>query len=130
MLKKLINFLRRLKKWWKEFKLIEEAYEERFVLMKYNLGVAKYKDIDGTIKNFLAQKENSGFILHGKSNMEQVVFFWKKPSEKVGVTEWMPIHEVTQRINKKHKKEVICNLHEGLEEEEYQILIKELPTII
>lgn len=130
MLKKLINFLRRLKKWWKDFELIACAQERNYVLMKYNLGIVKYKNLDGTYENFLAQKESEGFLLHGKSDMHQVIFFWKKPGEKVGVTEWRSIHEVTQKINRKHRKEVISNLHEGLEEHEYQLLMKELPTII
>lgn len=130
MLKKLTNFLRRLRKWLKEFKLIEEAYEERYVIMKYGLGIAKYQNKDGTRKNYLAQKEDNGFILHGKSDICQVLFDWKKFGEKEGVTEWMPIHEVTTKINEQYKKEMISNLHEGLEEHEYQIIMKELQTIL
>lgn len=130
MLKKLINFLRRLRKWFKEFKLIEESYEERYVIMKYGLGIVKYQDKDGEIKNYLAQKEENGFILHGKSNMCQVLFNWRKFGEKEGVMEWMPIHEVTEKLNSKYNKEIISSFHEGLEEHEYQIIIKELQTIL
>lgn len=129
MLKKLTNFLRSLKKWWKEIKFIE-MYEERYVLMKYSLGVAKYKEIDGTTQNYIAQKQDNGFILFGKSNMYQVIYNWRKCGEKEGVTEWMPIHEVTTKINEQYKKEMISNLHEGLEEHEYQIVMKELQTIL
>lgn len=130
MLKKLTNFLRRLRKWLKEFKLIEEAYEERYVIMKYGLGIAKYQNKDGTRKNYLAQKEDNGFILHGKSDICQVLFDWKKFGEKEGITEWMPICEVTKKINRQYKKEIISTLHEGLEEHEYQIVMKELQKIL
>lgn len=129
MLKKLTNFLRSLKKWWKEIKFIE-MYEERYVIMKYSLGVAKYKEVDGTTKNYIAQKQDNGFILYGKSNMYHVIYNWRKCGQKEGVTEWMPIHEVTTKINEQYKKEMISNLHEGLEEHEYQVIMKELQTIL
>ena len=62
--------------------------------------------------------------------MCQVLFNWRKFGEKEGVMEWMPIHEVTEKLNSKYNKEIISSFHEGLEEHEYKIIIKELQTIL
>lgn len=129
MLKKLNNFLRRIKKWWKEFKFIAESPEERYVLMKYGLGIVRYREIDGKTKNYIAKIENNKFIIHGKSNRCSILFNWFEKYEKEGVIEWMPICQVTEKINKKYKREVINNFREGLEEEEYQVINRELPYI-
>lgn len=129
MLKKLNNFLRRIKKWWKEFKFIAESPEERYVLMKYGLGIVRYREIDGKTKNYIANMENNKFIIHGKSNRCSILFHWFGKYEKEGVIEWMPISQVTEKINKKYKKEVIKNFREGLEEDEYQVINRELPYI-
>lgn len=107
MLKKLNNFLRRIKKWWKEFKFIEDLPEEHYVLMKYGLGIVRYREIDGKTKNYIAKIENNKFIIHGKSNRCSILFNWFE----------------------KYEKEVIKNFREGLEEEEYQVINRELPYI-
>lgn len=131
MVKKLSNFLRRLKKWWREFKLVEEAMEENYVIMKYNLGVVKYKDCNGKISNYIARKEkNDEFVIYDISTHYKISFNYIEENSKDGVLEWLPINKVTEKINNKYKKELINPLHEGIEEKEYQIIQKELPVLL
>ena len=131
MVKKLSNFLRRLKKWWRVFKLVEEAMEENYVIMKYNLGVVKYKDCNGKISNYIARKEkNDEFVIYDISTHYKISFNYIEENSKDGVLEWLPINKVTEKINNKYKKELINPLHEGIEEKEYQIIQKELPVLL
>lgn len=131
MVKKLSNFLRRLKKWWKELKFVEEAMEENYVIMKYNLGVVKYKDCNGKISNYIARKEkNDEFIIYDISTHYKISFNYIEENSKDGVLEWLPINKVTEKINNKYKKELINPFHEGIDEQEYQIIKKELPVLL
>ena len=100
MVKKLSNFLRRLKKWWRKFKLVEEAMEENYVIMKYNLGVVKYKDCNGKISNYIARKEkNDEFVIYDISTHYKISFNYIEENSKDGVLEWLPINKVTEKIN-------------------------------
>lgn len=105
--------------------------EENYVIMKYNLGVVKYKDCNGKISNYIARKEkNDEFVIYDISTHYKISFNYIEENSKDGVLEWLPINKVTEKINNKYKKELINPLHEGIEEKEYQIIQKELPVLL
>lgn len=112
--------------------LFEEKRKEDVINKRGLVGV-KIHEKDGSISYELAVMKMDHFgleVFFFTQGSQRKIYENQKELKSIYVEEWIPIHRITQLVNKKYEKEVINPYYKGLNQQEIKIINRELPNLL
>ncbi len=112
--------------------LFEEKRKEDVINKRGLVGV-KIHEKDGSMSYELSVMKKDHFGLEGfffTQDSKRKIYENQKGLKSIYVEEWIPIHRITQLVNKKYGKEVINPYYKGLNQQEINIINRELPNLL
>lgn len=112
--------------------LFEEKRKEDVINKRGLVGV-KIHEKDGSMSYELSvmKKDHFGLeVFFFTQDSKRKIYENQKGLKGIYVEEWIPIHRITQLVNKKYGKEVINPYYKGLNQQEINIINRELPNLL
>lgn len=112
--------------------LFEEKRKEDVINKRGLVGV-KIHEKDGSMSYELSvmKKDHFGLeVFFFTQDSKRKIYENQKELKSIYVEEWIPIHRITQLVNKKYGKEVINPYYKGLNQQEINIINRELPNLL
>lgn len=112
--------------------LFEEKRKEDVINKRGLVGV-KIHEKDGSMSYELSvmKKDHFGLeVFFFTQDSKRKIYENQKGLKIIYVEEWIPIHRITQLVNKKYGKEVINPYYKGLNQQEINIINRELPNLL
>lgn len=112
--------------------LFEEKRKEDVINKRGLVGV-KIHEKDGSMSYELAVMKMDHFgleVFFFTQDSKRKIYENQKGLKGIYVEEWIPIHRITQLVNEKYGKKVINPYYKGLNQQEINIINRELPNLL